>query len=505
MQVKQSKTDISKPVGEISDKDKISDKRVLVYIPSYKGEIDAMTVEGLFYLLFDCFRWEKEGFKFFPVIGKRMFVQNARNLAVEHALEHNMDYILFVDDDMVIKADEKLFSKLLSHDKDIVAPLFFHRQQPYAPLIFRRTIRANGHYTTFDNILDYPKDLIEVDGVGFGCVLIKTEVFKKLKPPYFIHGDTFGEDLYFCNTCINAGFKIYCDTTINIGHIGEPVVSWEGTYKANDSSTRLFMKQKIEKDIKDSAKFIKEVDIIMPCYHNYKITREAIESIINNTTGVKWRLILINDGGDKNLEKYFKKLEKYRENISHITNKKNIGWIKSINQGLDLCKAENILFVNNDILVPPETNFWLERMAWALEPAGIGAVGPISNFVMGFQNMGENSRILLPEHFTKFLIGFCMMIKKEVVDKIGKLDERFGIGGNDDLDYSIRIREAGYKLKILRQVFIEHKGFKSLGKIYKDYKEVEDITRPKLIDKWGKEKVDNLFKYTSKTLREGVD
>jgi hypothetical protein len=41
-----------------------------------------------------------------------------------------------------------------------------------------------------------------------------------------------------------------------------------------------------------------------------------------------------------------------------------------------------------------------------------------------------------------------MLVKKEVIDKIGGLDERFGMGGNDDLDYSIRIKEAGYRLKV---------------------------------------------------------
>jgi GT2 family glycosyltransferase len=142
-------------------------------------------------------------------------------------------------------------------------------------------------------------------------------------------------------------------------------------------------------------------------------------------------------------------------------------------------------------------------MAERLQQPDIGAVGPISNFVMGLQNADYNKAILLQEHYTKFLIGFFMMIKREAVEKVGLLDECFGLGGNDDLDYSIRLRQAGYKLKILRNVFIQHKGFASLGKVYKDYKEVEDLTRPRLVEKWGKTNVDSLFEYDMKTLNEG--
>lgn len=483
---------------------KIPGKRVLVYIPSYLGTMDAMAVEGLIHLINDCWTWKEKGWQFYPVISKRMFIQDARNTAVSHALKQDMDYVLFIDDDMVIKPESKLFTSLVTHDKDITVPLFFHRRHPFAPLIFKRVIRAGGKYTTFDNIMDYPKGLIEVDGAGCGVMLIKTEVFKKIGEPYFYHSNGFGEDLYFCNKAISAGFKIYCDTRLEVGHIGDPRVAWESTYRQNEKSSKLYMAQKIANDEKSAAKMVKTVDIIMPCYHNYTLTKAAVESIINNTAeGTDWNLILVNDGADKQLEKYFKRIEKHWPNITHITNKKNVGWVKAINQGIGLSKSECILFANNDIEIPAGHSNWLNIMADRLQQPDIGAVGPISNFVMGLQNADYNKAILLQEHYTKFLIGFFMMIKREAVEKVGLLDECFGLGGNDDLDYSIRLRQAGYKLKILRNVFIQHKGFASLGKVYKDYKEVEDLTRPRLVEKWGKTNVDSLFEYDMKTLNEG--
>jgi len=480
---------------------KIPDKRVLIFIPSYLGLIDSQSVESIAELMIDC--KDNKGYKFFLRIGKRMHTHNARNQAVDWALNNNMDYILWLDDDMVIPPGSKLFTRLLKRKKDIVAPLFFVRRAPYLPLLFKRNIRAEGRYTTFDNIMDYPKGLVRCDGVGFGCVLTKIEVFKKLKPPYFVMGDTFGEDLYFCNLAINSGFKIYCDTTLPIGHIGDAEVVFEGTYKKNEGAAKLFVKQKRAADEENSKKFIRKVDIIMPCYHNFELTKTAIESIINNTSDVDWKLIVINDGADRQITKYVKRISKKRKNIILEINKQNIGWIKSINQGIKLSTAPYVLLLNNDIEIPQGANGWLARLTTVAMTEDIGAVGPTSDYVMGIQHIGANNTIKVAEHFTKFLIGFCMLLKREAIDKAGLLDERFGIGGNDDLDYSISLRKAGYKLKICRDVFIKHEGTASLGKVFDDVGKQDKATRKILVKKWGKKTVDELFKMDTKFLMTG--
>lgn len=497
---KQDKTDECEFDRENNSDDTIRNKRVLIYVPSFLGMMDSLFVEGLGYLLFDCYNWKAKGYDFFLQIGKRMMIHNSRNIAVEWAIANDMDYILWLDDDMVIDKAKDLFTTLIKHDKDIVAPLFFQRRPPYLPLLFKRNIYANGIYTTFDNILDYPKnELVKVDGVGFGCALIKIEVFKKLQSPHFVMGNTFGEDLYFCNNAINAGFEIYCDTSIQVGHIGDVPISWECTYESHKKAAELFVKQKKEKDFENVAKITPKADIIMPCYKDYEMTRDAIESIINFSTGVDINLILINDGQkEPQLTKYLRKLNKLRDNVTLIENKPNVGWIKAINQGIEKAKSDYVMFINNDILIQPTMSQWLLKMCKYLEAHNdVGAVGPISNYVMGLQHMDNNRFILTLEHDTNFLIGFCMLVKKEVIDKIGGLDERFGMGGNDDLDYSIRIKEAGYRLKVLRDVFVNHIGTKSLPDICNgDVKKLDDDTRVILIDKWGKDKVDELFKIT---------
>ena len=485
--------DISKDYSEFCNS--IPNKRILVYIPSGTEMLSAQVVEGIFELLWDCTKWQKYGFSFIPLVGRRMPLPNARTIAVEFALQHDCGYILWLDDDMVLLPGSNAFSNLLLQDKDIVAPLFYTRVPPHLPCIFTRRYRADNRFCTFENIVDYPKDvLLKVDGVGFGCVLTKTEVFKATPKPWFIYSDTFGEDLFFCSKAIDSGVEIYADTSFSVGHMGIAGIVFEDAHNIYKEAAKEFVKQKIEGEELLSKKYELECDIVMPCYKNFEITKKAIESILNYSSGVSFNMILINDGNDSRLARYFERLVRSRPNITTVTNNENIGWIKSVNQGLAKAKTHYVLLVNNDIEIWPQYAYWLQLMIFELMcDDKLGAVGPTSNFVMGLQSVQHNEVLKMTRHYGKFLIGFCMMIKKSVLDNIGGLDERFGLGGEDDLDLSIRIRNAGYRLKILRDVFVHHEGFKSLGLIFKDYKEIEDKLRPLLIEKWGKEKIDDLF------------
>lgn len=152
-------------------------------------------------------------------------VAYARNLLVEDAIKV-ADYIFFVDDDVLPPMNT--ITKLLAHGKDIVTGLYFSRQEPHFPQIF---LKNTEDPTKYDCIQEYEKDkLIEVDSCGAGCMLIKADVFKKLKKPYFWYipagEDTprKGEDFYFCEKAKEAGYKIYADTSIICKHVGRKFV-----------------------------------------------------------------------------------------------------------------------------------------------------------------------------------------------------------------------------------------------------------------------------------------
>lgn len=175
---------------------------------------------------------QDEVFQFFFVNIGRIFTPAAREEAAKWAIQDEMDYIFFIDDDMI--APDDLFLKLYRHRDvaDIVCPLAFTRNFPHKPVlyackegwdpIFRKDYYAN------EVIMNYPKDsLVRVDACGFGAALIKTWIFKKLEAPWFMSSEGTGEDILFCYKSKKVGAKVYMDTSIKLGHLGNPLVVTE--------------------------------------------------------------------------------------------------------------------------------------------------------------------------------------------------------------------------------------------------------------------------------------
>lgn len=157
-------------------------------------------------------------------------VHFARERLVEGALESGCDYLFMIDDDMLAPPD--LFYKLAAHDKDIVAALAFTRNPDHMPVIYQ-TVEGFSHetgksygFTRFVN--NYPRNtLVECDAVGFGAVLIKMDVFHKLARPWFVGMEGTGEDITLCIKARKAGFKVFMDTSLKLGHLGTPCIITE--------------------------------------------------------------------------------------------------------------------------------------------------------------------------------------------------------------------------------------------------------------------------------------
>lgn len=142
-------------------------------------------------------------------------VDQIRNLISDRAVEHEFDYVLFVDSDITLPKDTLV--KFLSQDTDIITGLY-------------RTKFETLQFELFDFALDrldyIPGNTFEIGGCGLGCALIKTEVLESLGYPQFQYHqslryeDSISEDLDFCAKARIFGYKIFCDPTITCGHIG---------------------------------------------------------------------------------------------------------------------------------------------------------------------------------------------------------------------------------------------------------------------------------------------
>ena len=155
-------------------------------------------------------------------------IYTSRNSLAMMAIQMDADFVFWLDSDMVFKSDTlaRMMDTLKKNDLDILTGLYFRRVPPYSPVLFDK-LEQNGDITEFSEFNKIPDELFEVGGCGFGCVLMKTDVFFDVQSKFgnmFAPRGNNGEDVAFCIRARECGYKIYCDPSIVCGHVGYSVI-----------------------------------------------------------------------------------------------------------------------------------------------------------------------------------------------------------------------------------------------------------------------------------------
>lgn len=227
----------------------------------------------------------------------------------------------------------------------------------------------------------------------------------------------------------------------------------------------------------------KLTSIVILTHNELEHTKACLESVRRNTPEPHEIIVVDNGSTDGTLDYLKEQVSKFTD-IWVIRNTLNRGFAAGSNQGISVAEGEYVLLLNNDTFV---TEGWLGRMldVFRRHPE-TGIVGPMSNYVsgpqlvtdVGYNNIdelnafavrwsGENDEQSFPIYR---VVGFCLLAKKEVIRKIGGLDERFGSGNFEDDDFCSRAVLAGYEARVARDVYIHHTGsqtFKGSGIDYK--------------------------------------
>lgn len=181
------------------------------------------TDNGRFTVFWDSLLKLDKGYDDEIYISRGSSVSANRNAIIDHAQKHDFEYILFLDDDMVFR--DNILTKLLENDEDVVSGLYLSRHPIFAPLIFDEYREEKAHTKVLDD-KEFKK--IPIAAAGAGCLLIKTEVFKKLEKPYFdlgqIEKDKWCDDINFFKKLQNAEVKCFCDLRVALGHINHSIV-----------------------------------------------------------------------------------------------------------------------------------------------------------------------------------------------------------------------------------------------------------------------------------------
>ena len=159
-------------------------------------------------------------------------VYNARNELARQAIKSEADWVLWLDSDMVFEPDllKKMLKVCEENDIDFLTGLCFRRKPPYTPTLFDRLDKME-HGASYTTIMSVPEGRFKVGGCGFAGVLMSTDVLLSVAARFggrmFDPMEGFGEDVSFCWRARQCGYEIWCDSEIELGHVGSMIVTRE--------------------------------------------------------------------------------------------------------------------------------------------------------------------------------------------------------------------------------------------------------------------------------------
>ena len=220
---------------------------------------------------------------------------------------------------------------------------------------------------------------------------------------------------------------------------------------------------------------VPRVSIIIPVFNALAFTQKCIHSLFTVDSGVTFEVIVVDNGSTDGTLSWLKKQSKKYSDIRIFHFNQNLGFGAAVNQGAYHCRGEYVVILNNDTIV---SSGWLKNLVAPMEKDPLlGIVSPITNYVGEGPQIDPNANHVSSDlaviedyarsisHRTdeflyepKRLVFFCVLIRRELFDWIGFLDEGYVKGNFEDDDYCLRARMAGYTLGIARNSFVYHHG-----------------------------------------------
>jgi len=241
-----------------------------------------------------------------------------------------------------------------------------------------------------------------------------------------------------------------------------------------------------------------KVSILMVTFNAVAVTRLCLDRLAAVTEYPAYEVIVVDNGSNDGTPAWLADEASRRDNLWVVPNPENRGFPAATNQAAREATGELLCLLNNDT-VP--TSGWLSVLVRAaLADPSIGMVGPVTNAIgnearikVGYDDLGELDgwaaqwvRAHRGEGFEiPMLALFCALVRRDVWDRVGELDERFGVGMFEDDDYARRLHAAGLRLVCRRDAFVHHWQQASFGSMDEAaYRELFERNRQAFNAKW---------------------
>jgi GT2 family glycosyltransferase/glycosyltransferase involved in cell wall biosynthesis len=216
-------------------------------------------------------------------------------------------------------------------------------------------------------------------------------------------------------------------------------------------------------------KLFPPASVVVVTYNNLGLTRMCIESVFLETDYPNFEVLAVDNASQDGTADWLDEASAREPRLRVIRNADNRGFSAANNQGLRAARGDVLCLLNNDTVV---TRGWLSTLIGHLgRVSDAGMIGPTSNMVgneakvpVAYTDIADMPRWaaefcrqhngqLLPMVMLGF---FCVALRREVYEKVGDMDEQFGLGYFEDTDYCYRAARLGYKLYCARDAFVHH-------------------------------------------------
>ena len=238
--------------------------------------------------------------------------------------------------------------------------------------------------------------------------------------------------------------------------------------------------------------------IVIVSYFALPYLRQCLDSVLNRTAWPDFRVVVVDNGSDAETLEFLRSAARGEPRLTVIENGRNLGFAAANNLGLKtLDDCEFLVLLNNDTVVPPG---WLGGLIHHAAKPEIGLAGPVTNWTgneakieTSYTSVAEMERFAAEcsrSHAgSVFDIDvpamFCVAFRREVFARAGCLDERYGMGMFEDVDYSETVRNLGYRTVCCEDVFVHHYGMASFSKLDRgEYDRLFDRNRDYFERKW---------------------
>lgn len=243
-----------------------------------------------------------------------------------------------------------------------------------------------------------------------------------------------------------------------------------------------------------------KVSVIVLTYNNLDLTKACLNSIEKFTNYPNLEVILVDNASTDGTPEFLRDYASTREHVIVCLNEENLGFSGGNNVGLKVATGEYLVILNNDTYV---TEGWVHGLLKVLRRNNkFGLVGPVTRNIgneakinidyIDMDDMASKARQYTLAHTGDYMsvrtaAFFCVMFSRNVFEKVGFMDENFGVGFFEDDDYCNRVRQAGYEIAIVDDVFIHHHLSASFDKLKVKAKQALMNKNKEIYEvKWGK-------------------